>query len=93
MFSFFTIFLLICLWSKISALNSFPGGSVVKNPPASAGDMGSLPGSGRSPGEGNGTHSSILAWEILWTEELGGLQAMWVTQKSDMTCQLKNNDP
>ena len=35
----------------------FPGGSVVKNPPASAGnaeDSGSIPGSGRSLGEGNG---------------------------------------
>ena len=35
----------------------FPGGAVVKNPPASAGDtrdVGSIPGSGRSPGEGNG---------------------------------------
>ena len=32
----------------------FPGGSVVKNPPATVGDMGSVPGSGRSPGEGNG---------------------------------------
>ena len=35
----------------------FPGGSVVKNPPASAGDTrdtGSIPGLGRSPGEGNG---------------------------------------
>ena len=32
----------------------FPGGSVVKRPPASAGDAGSIPGEGRSPGEGNG---------------------------------------
>ena len=32
----------------------FPGGSVVKNPPADAGDMGSVLGSGRSSGEGNG---------------------------------------
>ena len=34
----------------------FPGGTVVKNPPATAGDtrdLGSIPGSGRSPGEGN----------------------------------------
>ena len=31
----------------------FPGGSVVKNPPASAEDTGLIPGSGRSPGEGN----------------------------------------
>ena len=32
----------------------FPGGSVVKNPPANAGDNGLIPGSGRSLGEGNG---------------------------------------
>ena len=32
----------------------FPGGSVVKNLPAHAGDVGSTPGSGRSPREGNG---------------------------------------
>jgi len=32
----------------------FPGGSVVKNPPANAGDVGLISGSGRSPGEGNG---------------------------------------
>ena len=32
----------------------FPGGSVVKNLPTKAGDAGSIPGSGRSPGEGNG---------------------------------------
>jgi len=37
--------------------SGFPGGSAVKNPPASAGDageVGSIPGLGRSPGEGNG---------------------------------------
>ena len=32
----------------------FPGGAVVKNPPANARDAGSSPGSGRSPGGGNG---------------------------------------
>ena len=32
----------------------FPSGSVVQNPPASAGDVGFIPGSGKSPGEGNG---------------------------------------
>ena len=32
----------------------FPGGPVVKNLPANAGDVGSVPGSGRSPGEENG---------------------------------------
>ena len=42
---------------------------MVKNPPASAGDVGLIPGSGTSPGEGNATHSSILAWEASWTEK------------------------
>ena len=60
----------------------FPGGSVVKNLPASAGDSGSISGLGRSPGEGMATHSSILVWEILWMEEPGrpqpmGLQKSW----------------
>ena len=52
-----------------------PGGSVVKNPPVGAGDMGLIPGLGRSPGGGYATHSSILAWQILWTEEPEGLQS------------------
>ena len=41
-----------------------------------AGDMGSVPGLGRSPGEGMATHASILAWRISWMEEPGGLQSM-----------------
>ena len=54
-------------------------GAVVKNPPANSGDtrdVGSILGWGRFPGEGNGNHSSTLAWKIPWTEELGGLQYM-----------------
>ena len=38
--------------------------------------MGSIPGSGRFPGEEMATHSSILAWRIQWTEDLGGLQTV-----------------
>ena len=51
----------------------FPGGLVVKNLLVNAGDMGLIPGWGRSPGEGMGTRSCILAWEIRWAEEPGGL--------------------
>ena len=46
----------------------------VKNPPANAGDIRdtvSIPGSGRSSGEG--VHSNVLAWKIPWTEKPGGL--------------------
>ena len=49
---------------------------MIENPPASAedtGDSGSIPELGRSPGEGNVTHSSILARRIIWTEESGRL--------------------
>jgi len=52
---------------------------VVKNLPANAGhtrEAGSIPGLGRSPGEGMATHSSILAWRIPWTEEPNGLQSI-----------------
>ena len=42
------------LRSQLGELTSFPGGSVVKNLPTNAGDTGSTPGSGRSPGKGNG---------------------------------------
>ena len=41
--------------------NSFPGGSDGKASVYNAGDLGSIPGSGRFPGEGNATHSSTLA--------------------------------
>ena len=47
---------------------------VVKNLPANSGgkrETGSIPGSGRSPGGGNASHSSILAWRIPRTEEPG----------------------
>ena len=42
----------------------------------SVGDLGSIPGLGRSPSEGMATHSNICAWRIPWTEEPGGLQSM-----------------
>ena len=59
----------------------FPDGSVVKNLPASTGDMDLIPGLGRSPEKETATHSSILAWEIPWTKEPGRLQSMG-SQKS-----------
>ena len=51
---------------------------VIKNPPTSAGDIETWVRSlGREDPleKGMATHSSVLAWRILWTEELGGLQS------------------
>ena len=53
----------------------FPRGSVVKNPPGNAGDMGSIPGSEISPGEVFLGNPGKVSWEIPWTEESGGLQS------------------
>ena len=54
----------------------FPGGSEVKASASNAGDLGSIPGSGRSLEKEMATCCSILAWRIPWTEEPGGLQSM-----------------
>ena len=69
----------------------FPCGSVVKNPPASAGDRGSIPGSGKPPGERNG---NPLQYSCLgnpmdtgpWQTTVHG-----VAKESDMTERLNNN--
>ena len=59
-------------------LNCFPGSSVVKNLPANAGDTGESLGREDSLEKAMATHSSILAWEIPWTEEPGGLyRSLW----------------
>ena len=52
-------------------------------------DVGSIPGLGRSPGEGNGNHSSILAWEIHGQRSLagyspGGRKELGVTEGQNM---------
>ena len=49
---------------------------MVKNPPANAGDSGSVLGWEDPLEEGTATHSSILAWRIPWTEEPGRLQSV-----------------
>ena len=51
----------------------FPGGSVVKNPPATQEIWVQSLGQEDPLEEEMATHSSILAWEIPWTEEPGGL--------------------
>ena len=74
--------------TELTELNfnrGFPGGSVVKNPPANAGDTDLNPGLGQSPGEGNDNLSSILAWKNpmdrgAWQDIFHG-----VTKECDMT--------
>ena len=72
-------------------MRGFPGGSVVKNRLASAGDIDSIPGSGRSPEEGNGNplQCSCLAKSMdsgAWQATLHG-----VAKELDTTERLNNN--
>ena len=59
-----------------SSSNDFPGGSDAKASAYNAGDLGSIPGSGRSLEKEMAIHCSTLAWKIPWTEECGGLKFM-----------------
>ena len=52
------------------------GSVVVKNSPANAGDAGSIPAQEDPLKKEMAIHSSILAWEIPWTEKPGGLQSL-----------------
>ena len=76
----------VSFWGWSNILRGFPGCSVVKNPPANAGDvrdLGCIPELGRSLEEEMATHSSILAWRMLWTEEPGGLQSFGLQTVGD----------
>ena len=54
----------------------YHGGSEGKDSACNAGDLGLIPGLGRSLEKEMATHSNILAWEIPWTEKPGRLQSM-----------------
>ena len=68
----------------------FPGGSEVKNPLASTGDMGSISGSGRSPGGENGNPLWYSCLRNLM--DRGWWAAVHGTAESDMTERLSNNN-
>ena len=53
-----------------------PGGSISKESACNVGDLGSIPGFGRSPGEGNGNPLQYSCLENSMSEEPGGLQSM-----------------
>ena len=72
------------------ALHVFPGSSVDKESACSAGDLGLIPGSGRSPGEGNGYLLKYSCLENPRTEAPSKLQSLG-SQELDKTGQLKHH--
>ena len=69
----------------------FPGGSVVKDPPANAGDASLIPELGRSPGEGNGNPLQYSCLENSMDRGAWWATVHGVTKESEMTNQLSNN--
>ena len=63
----------------------FPGGSTVKNPLASAGDKGLIPGSRRNPGEGNGNPLQYSCLGNPMDRGAWGAAVHGVSKESDMT--------
>ena len=64
------------LWYIVLGLPWWLSGKESACNAGAAGVSGSIPGSGRSPGEGMAIHSSVLAWGIPGTGEPGGLPSM-----------------
>ena len=76
------VFFFMAEWSSVvyiyisttsSSIRVFSGASHSKESSCSVGDPGSIPGWEDPLEKEMATHSSILAWRIPWTEELGGL--------------------
>ena len=67
---------------------SFPGGSEGKASACNVGDLGLIPGSGRSPGEGNGNPLQYSCLEIPWMEEPDAGYCPWGHKELDTTEQL-----
>ena len=63
----------------------WPGDSVVKNPPANAGDMGLIPGLGRSPGGGHGNPLQYSCLGNSMDREAWWVIVYGVTKELDMT--------
>ena len=76
---FYSEYLISCVcMSTMYVCKGFPGGSIVKNPPANTGDVSSIPGLEDPLEKETATHSTTLAWEIPWTEKAGGLYSIGV---------------
>ena len=65
-----------CVLCLLTCVQDFPCGSKDKESASNTGDLGSVPGSGRSLGEGNGNPLQYSCLKIPWTEDPGGLQTM-----------------
>ena len=86
----FTLFLSNAYWASLVA-------HLVKSPPTTVGDAGSIPGWEGHLEKEMATHSSVLTWKIPWTKEPGGLQSMGSQrvgrpEQAHIRCRIKTNE-
>ena len=85
------------IYQILRSVGGFPSGSAVKNSPADAGNLGSIPGCGRCPGEGNGNPLQYSCLENPMNRGAWQDRGTWratvhgVAKESDTTKQLDNN--
>ena len=100
-----TVGFVFCL-GLLNPCLGLPWDLVVKNPPAKAGDLGSIPGLEDPLEKRMATHSSFLAWRIPWTEDIageshgqrslagfGGSLAGWTSKELDKAIKQKRKSP
>ena len=73
-----------CLLPFLMYPHWYIGGSLVKNPPTNAGDVGSIPGLGKSPGEGNGNSLQYSCLGNPLERSLAGYSP-WDSKESNVT--------
>ena len=83
---------IICFFSD-PLYPDFPGDTVVKNPPVNIGDEGSIPGSGRFPGERNGNPLQYSCLENPTDRGAWQTVVLGIAKELDKTQQLNNNCP
>ena len=80
-----------CCCNILSQTIAFPGGSVVKNPSTKAGDVGSVSGSGRSPGVGNGSPRQYSCLGEFYGQRSLEAYSPWGRRELDMTERLSSS--
>ena len=88
----FALAILTTVFSSVQfssvTLMCFTGSSNGKESACNSGDRGSIPGLGRSPGGGHGTHSTILAWRIHMDRGAWRATVRWSLKEWDTTDRL-----
>ena len=82
----------VCKDKLLGKSTGFPDGSDSKESVCNTGDIGSVPGYGRSLEKGMATKSSILTRRTAWTEEPDGVTALDTTERPTLSLSYYSED-